>query len=227
MIFVGRPALQRVLSAEPDRRHAQQGAHRDRPGVRCCRRRWSPRSSASMRSSAPSSPARSCRPAARSASCCAIGSRASARSSCCRSSSPTRAFARRSVCSTMWRAGRSVWRSSWWRRPASLAARCIAARWTGLSWRDSLALGALMNTRGLMELIALNVGYDLGILTPEIFAMMVLMALVTTAMTGPLLTMFLGWAPSPMLAPAGLADAPSAMSGSVGSPEPMVRRRSL
>ena len=50
-----------------------------------------------------------------------------------------------------------------------------------------------MNTRGLMELIALNVGYDLGILTPEIFTMMVLMALVTTAMTGPLLSLSLNW----------------------------------
>ena len=64
-----------------------------------------------------------------------------------------------------------------------------AARLTGLSWRESLTLGALMNTRGLMELVALNVGYELGILTPEIFTMMVLMALVTTAMTGPLLTL--------------------------------------
>jgi Kef-type K+ transport system membrane component KefB len=68
----------------------------------------------------------------------------------------------------------------------------IAGRWTGLAWRDALALGALMNTRGLMELVALNVGYDLGILTPKIFAMMVLMALATTAMTGPLLRLSLG-----------------------------------
>ena len=74
-----------------------------------------------------------------------------------------------------------------------LGGTVIAARWTGLPWRDSVALGALMNTRGLMELIALNVGYDLGILTPEIFAMMVLMALVTTAMTGPLLSLSLNW----------------------------------
>ncbi len=84
-----------------------------------------------------------------------------------------------------------------------LGGTVLAARWTGLPWRDSLALGALMNTRGLMELIALNVGYDLGILTPEIFAMMVLMALVTTAMTGPLLSMSLGWGRSRTLAPAG------------------------
>lgn len=59
------------------------------------------------------------------------------------------------------------------------------ARFVGLSWKDSLSIGALMNTRGLMELIVLNIGYDLGILTPEIFAMMVLMALATTFMTGP------------------------------------------
>lgn len=63
----------------------------------------------------------------------------------------------------------------------------ITARFTGLSWKDSLSIGALMNTRGLMELIVLNIGYDLGILTAEVFAMMVLMALVTTSMTGPCL----------------------------------------
>ncbi len=84
-----------------------------------------------------------------------------------------------------------------------LGSTVLAARWTGLPWRDSLALGALMNTRGLMELIALNVGYDLGILTPEIFAMMVLMALVTTAMTGPLLSLSLNWGRRRELAPAG------------------------
>jgi Kef-type K+ transport system membrane component KefB len=53
--------------------------------------------------------------------------------------------------------------------------------------RDSLALGALLNTRGLVELIALNVGLDLGILSPALFSMMVLMALTTTLMTVPLL----------------------------------------
>jgi Kef-type K+ transport system membrane component KefB len=63
----------------------------------------------------------------------------------------------------------------------------LAARMVGQSWRDSLSLGVLMNTRGLMQLIVLNIGYDLGILSPEIFAMMVLMALVTTFMTGPAL----------------------------------------
>jgi Kef-type K+ transport system membrane component KefB len=63
----------------------------------------------------------------------------------------------------------------------------IAARCTGMGWRDSFSIGALMNTRGLMELIILNIGYDLGILPARIFSMMVLMALITTAMTGPLL----------------------------------------
>ncbi len=71
-----------------------------------------------------------------------------------------------------------------------LGGSAVAARLTGMGWRDSLQLGALMNTRGLMELIALNIGYDLGILSPRIFAMLVIMALVTTAMTGPLLTLF-------------------------------------
>jgi Kef-type K+ transport system membrane component KefB len=68
-----------------------------------------------------------------------------------------------------------------------LVGTTFAARWTGMDWRNALVLGALMNTRGLMELIALNVGYDLGILSPGIFAMMVIMALVTTALTGPLI----------------------------------------
>lgn len=68
-----------------------------------------------------------------------------------------------------------------------LGGSAFTARLMGQSWTDSLAIGALMNTRGLMELVVLNIGYDLGILSPEIFAMMVLMALGTTFMTGPLL----------------------------------------
>jgi Kef-type K+ transport system membrane component KefB len=63
----------------------------------------------------------------------------------------------------------------------------IAARMVGQSWKDSFSIGVLMNTRGLMQLIVLNIGYDLGVLSPQIFAMMVLMALVTTFMTGPAL----------------------------------------
>ncbi|MGH2622554.1 MAG: cation:proton antiporter, partial [Sphingobacterium sp.] len=62
-----------------------------------------------------------------------------------------------------------------------------AARMVGQSWHNSLSIGALMNTRGLMELVALNIGYDLGVLTAEMFAILVLMALITTFMTGPAL----------------------------------------
>lgn len=65
----------------------------------------------------------------------------------------------------------------------------IAAKYVGQSWKDSLTVGALMNTRGLVELVVLNIGYDLGVLSPEIFAMLVIMALATTFMTGPLLNL--------------------------------------
>ncbi len=67
------------------------------------------------------------------------------------------------------------------------AGSTVAARFTGHNWHESLSIGALMNTRGLMELVVLNIGYDLGILNREIFAMLVIMALVTTFMTGPAL----------------------------------------
>lgn len=63
----------------------------------------------------------------------------------------------------------------------------LAAKFVGQNWKDSLTIGALMNTRGLMELVVLNIGYDLGVLSAEIFTMMVIMALVTTFMTGPAL----------------------------------------
>lgn len=63
----------------------------------------------------------------------------------------------------------------------------LAAKFTRLNWRDSLTIGVLMNTRGLTELIALNIGFDLGLLTPQVFSMMVIMALVTTFMAGPAL----------------------------------------
>ena len=89
---------------------------------------------------------------------------------------------------------------SWWSWLTCLAIIVVAvsgklggsmlmARWTRMSWRDSFALGALMNTRGLVELVVLNIGYDLGILSGRIFAMMVIMALVTTFMTAPLLSL--------------------------------------
>ncbi len=63
----------------------------------------------------------------------------------------------------------------------------LAARLTGLDLRSSAAIGVLMNTRGLMELVVLNIGLDLGVISHELFAMMVIMALVTTWITSPLL----------------------------------------
>jgi K+:H+ antiporter len=63
----------------------------------------------------------------------------------------------------------------------------VAARSTGLTWQYAAGLGVLMNTRGLMELIVLNVGFDLGVISPTIFTMMVLMALATTMASAPIL----------------------------------------
>jgi Kef-type K+ transport system membrane component KefB len=63
----------------------------------------------------------------------------------------------------------------------------VAARVCKMSWRDASAIGILMNTRGLMELIILNIGRDLGVITDAVFAMMVIMAIVTTALTTPIL----------------------------------------
>ena len=63
----------------------------------------------------------------------------------------------------------------------------FAARYGRFSWRDSAAIGTLMNTRGLTELIVLNIGLDLGVISPQLFTMLVVMALVTTFMAGPVL----------------------------------------
>lgn len=68
-----------------------------------------------------------------------------------------------------------------------LIGSALAAKYMGFHWRDSFALGILMNTRGLMELVVLNIGYEMGILSTELFTMFVVMALVTTMMTGPML----------------------------------------
>jgi Kef-type K+ transport system membrane component KefB len=85
--------------------------------------------------------------------------------------------------------------TQWFICGAILAAACVgkfggsfvAARMTGLGVRDSAALGVLMNTRGLMELIVLNLGLDLHILSPTLFTMLVIMAIVTTLATAPAL----------------------------------------
>ena len=83
----------------------------------------------------------------------------------------------------------------------------VAARATGHSWRDAAAVGALMNTRGLMELIVLNIGLDLGVISPTLFAMMVVMALATTMATAPALHFLL---PASHPAPADEAEGPPA-----------------
>ncbi len=58
-----------------------------------------------------------------------------------------------------------------------------------MSWSDALSVGVLMNTRGLVELVILNVGLDLGVISPRLFSMLVIMALVTTLMTTPMLAL--------------------------------------
>lgn len=86
----------------------------------------------------------------------------------------------------------------------------VAARATGQSWRDAMSVGVLMNTRGLMELVVLNIGLDLGVISPTVFTMMVLMALVTTVMTSPLVARLQR---REVTAPAVDARAPSHPSG--------------
>jgi Kef-type K+ transport system membrane component KefB len=79
-----------------------------------------------------------------------------------------------------------------------LAGAALTAKATGMAWKDSVALGVLMNTRGLVELVVLNAGLEMGVLSPALFTMMVLMALFTTFMTTPML-IALKLQPSPAL----------------------------
>jgi Kef-type K+ transport system membrane component KefB len=67
----------------------------------------------------------------------------------------------------------------------------LAARWAGLGPIESRIVGAMMNTRALMELIIINVGYDLGVISREVFTMLVLMAIFSTVITSPLLRRWL------------------------------------
>jgi Kef-type K+ transport system membrane component KefB len=73
-----------------------------------------------------------------------------------------------------------------------LGGSMLAARFSGLPWREAAAVGVLMNTHGMVELVILNIGFDLGIISPALFAMMVLMALGTTLMAAPLLSLVYG-----------------------------------
>jgi Kef-type K+ transport system membrane component KefB len=89
-----------------------------------------------------------------------------------------------------------------------LVGSAIAARFAGQSWRTSLAVGSLMNARGMMELIAIKVGLDIGVIGPDLFTMLMVMAIVTTIMTGPLLTLLAEpeASPQPDLPPAARRD---------------------
>jgi Kef-type K+ transport system membrane component KefB len=72
---------------------------------------------------------------------------------------------------------------------AKLLACAVAGRASGMNWRDALSVGVLMNTRGLIELVILNVGLEMGVISPTLFSIMVIMALVTTFMTTPTLAL--------------------------------------
>jgi Kef-type K+ transport system membrane component KefB len=64
----------------------------------------------------------------------------------------------------------------------------LPARWSGFGWRESAMIGIMMNTRGLMELIVIDVGHRLGVIPSSVFAMLVIMAVLTTVMTTPIVT---------------------------------------
>ncbi len=83
----------------------------------------------------------------------------------------------------------------------------LAARWTGQGWRHAIALGALLNTRGLVELVVLNIAYNVGAFSPTLFTMLVVMALITTMSTTPMLN-FLGVRGRPQVV--DLASVPAA-----------------
>ena len=91
------------------------------------------------------------------------------------------------------------------------AGSALTARAMGIDWNSSFILGALMNTRGLMELVALNVGYDLGVISAEMFTSLVLMALVTTSLTGPMVDLALAYRPNNVGLASGIQ--PSAETG--------------
>jgi len=92
-----------------------------------------------------------------------------------------------------------------------VAGAALGARATGFGWRDSLATGALMNARGLMELIVVKIGLDTGLIGREMFTILLLMALVTTAMTTPMIALFVGRRPAeaPASAVAAISEEPT------------------
>lgn len=97
----------------------------------------------------------------------------------------------------------------------AIAGGTLGGRATGLSWRESGSLGVLLNTRGLMELVVLNIGLDLGLLSPALFTVMVLVALVTTVATTPLLKLV-----RPRIHVEELAPSPAGGAAAWGGEEP-------
>jgi Kef-type K+ transport system membrane component KefB len=89
----------------------------------------------------------------------------------------------------------------------------VGARVSGYRWSDAFGLGVLMNTRGLMELIVLNVGLDLGVISPTLFAMLVLMALATTMAASPLLQLMQGQAWNDVTVETSTPAAPARVGG--------------
>src|SRR5690606_3375983 len=88
-----------------------------------------------------------------------------------------------------------------------IAGGAAGARMAGLGWRDSMAVGSLMNARALMELIVIKVGLDAGVIGQQAFTLLLVMAILTTVMTGPLLTLFMG-RPQPDPLPARTSTPP-------------------
>ncbi|MET9778903.1 cation:proton antiporter [Streptomyces sp. NPDC006367] len=118
----------------------------------------------------------------------------------------------------------------WWWAGAVLAvaglgkwgASALAARLTGTGWRDAMSIGALMNCRGLTELVVLDIGLGLGIVGPDLFTVLVLMALVTTAMTTPALSLIRRTAAAP--APSGDPAARESADAKGPVPQPAEQR---
>ncbi|MEU4570297.1 cation:proton antiporter [Micromonospora sp. NPDC023956] len=111
-----------------------------------------------------------------------------------------------------------------------LVAAGIAAKLSGMNWQESYSVGLLMNTRGLTELVILNIGLSLGVLDSEMFTMMVLMALITTAMAVPLLPKGLPRVPGnlftipPVAAPAGATAPRTPVPGDAPGTAPAAER---
>jgi Kef-type K+ transport system membrane component KefB len=99
------------------------------------------------------------------------------------------------------------------------AGSALSLRFVGQKWRDSLIIGALMNTRGLMELVALSIGYDLGVLSPGIYTIMIIMAIVTTFMTGPALNLINRFFPDKVTGEKTLISGVNRILISFGNPE--------